>query len=63
MGTTVGILGLDSPLARNISGNFIGVGLATLFRFWSYRLWVFPAEAAVHATRAEEPARETVARG
>jgi putative flippase GtrA len=36
-------LGLTSPLADNISANVIGLGLGTLFRFWSYRRWVFPA--------------------
>lgn len=35
-------LGLDSALANNISANVIGLGLGTLFRFWSYRKWVFP---------------------
>jgi putative flippase GtrA len=35
-------LGLTSPLADNISANVIGLGLGTLFRFWSYRKWVFP---------------------
>ncbi|MEI2716688.1 MAG: GtrA family protein [Candidatus Nanopelagicales bacterium] len=39
-------LGLDSPLADNISANVIGLGLGTVFRFWSYRKWVFPAEQA-----------------
>jgi len=38
------LLGLDSQLADNISGNVIAVGLGTLFRFWVYRTWVFPAE-------------------
>lgn len=28
-------------LADNIAGNIVGVGLATLFRFWAYRRWVF----------------------
>lgn len=37
------VMGLDSALADNISANIIGVGLGTLFRFWSYRRWVFPA--------------------
>ena len=37
-------LGLDSVLADNISANVIGLGLGTVFRFWSYRKWVFPAE-------------------
>ncbi|TAK71339.1 MAG: GtrA family protein [Actinomycetota bacterium] len=35
-------LGLTSALADNISANVIGVGLATLFRFYAYRRWVFP---------------------
>ncbi len=35
-------LGLTSPLADNISANVIGLGVGTLFRFWSYRKWVFP---------------------
>jgi putative flippase GtrA len=37
------LLTLDSALSDNISANVIGVGLGTLFRFWSYRRWVFPA--------------------
>jgi putative flippase GtrA len=37
------LLGLDSALADNIAANVIGVGLGTLFRFWAYRRWVFPA--------------------
>lgn len=40
------ILNLTSPLADNISANVIGLILGTLFRFWSYRRWVFPAVAA-----------------
>lgn len=30
-----------SVLARNISANVIGTILGTMFRFWSYRKWVF----------------------
>jgi len=37
------VLGLTSPLADNISANVVGLALGTLFRFWSYRKWVFPA--------------------
>ncbi|MFS8200722.1 GtrA family protein [Streptomyces sp. CWNU-52B] len=33
-------LGFDSPLETNIF-KFVGIGIATLFRFWSYRTWVF----------------------
>jgi putative flippase GtrA len=51
------LLGLDSQLADNISGNLVAVGLGTLFRFWAYRSWVFPedqpdAEAAPSAPSA-----------
>lgn len=35
-------IGLDSPLASNVF-KFVGIGVATLFRFWSYRTWVFRA--------------------
>ena len=37
------ILGFDSLLADNISGNIIGVGMAFVFRFFMNRKWVFPA--------------------
>lgn len=47
-------LGLTSPLADNISANVVGIALGTMFRFWSYRRWVFPedAEAAEDAAVA-----------
>ncbi len=38
-------LGFTSGIADNISANVIGLGLGTLFRFWSYRRWVFPEDA------------------
>ncbi|BFO22146.1 GtrA family protein [Streptomyces sp. KM77-8] len=34
--------GWDTPLQSNIF-KFAGIGVATLFRFWSYRTWVFRA--------------------
>jgi putative flippase GtrA len=34
---------LQSPLADNISGQFVGTAFGTLFRFWSYRRFVFRA--------------------
>ncbi|MEU5052610.1 GtrA family protein [Streptomyces sp. NPDC021096] len=38
--------GYTSALADNVAKNIIGLGLATLFRFWAYRTWVFrPAPA------------------
>ncbi len=36
------VLGLSGPLADNVAANVIGLALGTLFRFWSYRRWVFP---------------------
>jgi putative flippase GtrA len=36
------VLGFDSALADNIAANVIGVGIGTIFRFLSYRIWVFP---------------------
>ncbi|OIJ63809.1 GtrA family protein [Streptomyces mangrovisoli] len=42
----------DSSLQRNVF-KFVGIGLATLFRFWSYRTWVFKAVPV--------PVQETVA--
>ena len=38
------VLGLDSALADNLSANVVGLAAGTLFRFWSYRRWVFPVE-------------------
>ena len=35
------LLQLTSPLADNIAANVVGVGLGTLFRFVTYRKWVF----------------------
>ncbi|MCZ4513480.1 GtrA family protein [Streptomyces sp. ActVer] len=46
-------LGLDSPLASNVF-KFVGIGIATLFRFWSYRTWVFRAAPAREAVASAE---------
>ncbi len=35
---------LDNPLALNLVVNVIGVGAASLFRFYAYRTWVFTEE-------------------
>lgn len=35
------VLGLDNPVADNISANVVGLVFGTAFRFWSYRKWVF----------------------
>jgi putative flippase GtrA len=51
------VLGMHSQLADNIAANVIGLGLGTLFRFWSYRKWVFREE--VELDKAEHSAVET----
>ncbi|WP_171163147.1 GtrA family protein [Streptomyces sp. I05A-00742] len=33
--------GFTSTLADNVAKNVIGLGIGTVFRFWSYRTWVF----------------------
>ncbi|MER6029444.1 GtrA family protein [Streptomyces sp. NPDC001851] len=40
--------GWDSPLQSNVF-KFVGIGVATLFRFWSYRTWVFRVQPAKEA--------------
>lgn len=35
------VLDLTSAFADNVSANVVGLGLATLFRFWAYRTHVF----------------------
>jgi len=47
------LLGLQSPLADNISANVVGLAAGTTFRFWAYRRYVF-SESHVRAAR---PAR------
>ncbi|MFD4526342.1 GtrA family protein [Streptomyces sp. NPDC058470] len=45
--------GWDSPLQSNVF-KFLGIGVATLFRFWSYRTWVFRALPAREAVASAE---------
>ncbi|MBA2559625.1 MAG: GtrA family protein [Propionibacteriales bacterium] len=46
------LLDLRSPMADNISANIVGLVLGMLFRFWSYRTFVFlPAVGVTHADR------------
>ena len=40
------VLGFESALADNISANFVGLILGTVFRFWGYHNWVFPTQDA-----------------
>ena len=37
------VLDFTSALSDNIAANGVGLVLGTMFRFWSYRRWVFPA--------------------
>ena len=41
------VFGLHSKLADNVSANGVGVALGTMFRFWSYRRFVWVAKGAV----------------
>jgi putative flippase GtrA len=51
--------GWDSPLQSNIF-KFVGIGIATLFRFWSYRSWVFKTLPAREAVASAESFPEEV---
>lgn len=62
LGFTNYALGLTSRLPSNIA-LFLGIALGTLFRFWSYRKWVWtapdasavPPDPAAVAAAADEP--------
>ncbi|HKA68918.1 MAG TPA: GtrA family protein [Actinomycetes bacterium] len=55
------LLGMTSLLADNISTNIIGTALATAFRFWSYRKWVFVAPPEPSARTPDTPAPDAPA--
>jgi putative flippase GtrA len=40
------MLNLDSQLSDNVT-NIVGIGIGTLFRFWTYRKFVFAGDAVV----------------
>lgn len=46
------VLGLDGPVADNVSGTFVGQALATGFRYVAYGRWVFPVR---HTTEQSSP--------
>jgi putative flippase GtrA len=63
LGITIGalafgeyVLDQDSLLARNIWGNVVGVGLASVWRFWSFKRWVFLAPELDRTDLAEKAA-------
>ncbi|GAA3805719.1 hypothetical protein GCM10022403_044660 [Streptomyces coacervatus] len=45
--------GWESSLERNVF-KFVGIAIATLFRFWSYRTWVFKSLPAHEAVASAE---------
>lgn len=46
------LLGLTHPLWDNLSANGVGLVLGTIWRFWSFKKWVFlPVEPDERATR------------
>ncbi|MFF1646412.1 GtrA family protein [Streptomyces sp. NPDC058240] len=51
--------GWNSPLQSNVF-KILGIGIATLFRFWSYRTWVFKA---LPVEKAAMPAEKAVPGG
>ncbi|MFJ8855336.1 GtrA family protein [Streptomyces sp. NPDC102437] len=55
--------GWNSPVQSNVF-KILGIGIATLFRFWSYRTWVFkalPVERPAPAVENPAPADEDAA--
>lgn len=50
--------GFTSTLADNVAKNVIGLGIGTLFRFWSYRTWVFRALPALEPVEPIEDAED-----
>ncbi len=58
VGVSEYLLGFHSPLAFNISSTLIGTALGTVWRFWSFRRWVFHRDA--EPARTEEAAREAL---
>jgi putative flippase GtrA len=52
LGTTRYGLGLTDKFSINVA-NLVGIAIGTVFRFWSYKRWVFPQ---VQGAEAEERA-------
>ena len=51
------VLHQHSPLAYNIAGNIIGTGIGTVWRFWSFKRWVF---LEPETDRSEDAAHEAL---
>lgn len=48
------VLGFTSLIADNISGNVVGLALATGFRFYGNQYWVFNSNRKHHHTKARQ---------
>jgi putative flippase GtrA len=60
LGVSHYVLNLRSPLADNISANLVGLALGMVFRFWTYRRFVFIERRTPPAPRElREAARST----
>lgn len=55
LGLVLYVLQLSGPVTDNLA-NFVGIGLGTLFRFWSYRRFVFRDVPPDPLDDAREPA-------
>jgi putative flippase GtrA len=51
------LLGLRSAWADNVSANVVGMAIATAFRFWTFRTFVFRADRPDRADRADRAGR------
>jgi putative flippase GtrA len=51
------LLELRSALADNVSANVVGMALATAFRFWTFRTFVFPLRHLPSSVSDEATAR------
>ncbi|SDD77829.1 Putative flippase GtrA (transmembrane translocase of bactoprenol-linked glucose) [Sanguibacter gelidistatuariae] len=49
------LLGLTSPLADNLSANVLGMGAATVLRYWAFRRFVFSPLAVDKRDRPGRP--------
>ncbi len=56
LGVSHYLLGFDSALADNISANVVGMLLGTVFRFWTYRKFVFTEIAPTEDPRPQPAA-------
>ena len=55
------VLGLRDAVSDNVSANVVGMALATAFRFWAFRTFVFASSAAPDPDRLRPAAGGTAA--